>query len=39
MADFQLVSPYQPMGDQPEAIRLLTEGVKSGEPADRKSVV
>ena len=33
MADFQLVSPYQPMGDQPEAIRLLTEGVKSGEPA------
>lgn len=33
MADFQLVSPYQPMGDQPEAIRVLTEGVKSGEPA------
>lgn len=33
MADFQLVSPYQPMGDQPEAIRLLTEGVESGEPA------
>ena len=33
MADFQLVSPYKPMGDQPEAIRLLTEGVKSGEPA------
>ncbi|MBF0945455.1 MAG: excinuclease ABC subunit UvrB, partial [Alloprevotella sp.] len=33
MADFQLVSPYQPMGDQPEAIQLLTEGVKSGEPA------
>ena len=33
MADFQLVSPYNPMGDQPEAIRLLTEGVRNGEPA------
>ncbi len=33
MANFQLVSPYNPMGDQPEAIRLLTEGVRNGEPA------
>ncbi|WP_044063249.1 excinuclease ABC subunit UvrB [Alloprevotella sp. oral taxon 473] len=33
MADFHLVSPYSPMGDQPEAIRLLTEGVRNGEPA------
>ena len=33
MAAFQLTSPYNPMGDQPEAIRQLTEGVKAGEPA------
>jgi len=33
MAAFQLTSPYSPMGDQPEAIRQLTEGVKAGEPA------
>ena len=33
MANFHLVSPYSPMGDQPEAIRLLTEGVRNGEPA------
>lgn len=33
MADFQIVSPYKPTGDQPEAIRQLTEGVLSGEPA------
>lgn len=33
MADFQLTSPYKPMGDQPEAIRQLTEGVQTGEPA------
>lgn len=30
---FQLTSPYQPMGDQPEAIRALTEGVLRGESA------
>ena len=33
MANFHLVSSYSPMGDQPEAIRLLTEGVRNGEPA------
>jgi len=30
-ADFNLVSAYQPAGDQPEAIRALTEGLKNGE--------
>jgi len=29
--DFRLLSPFQPQGDQPEAIRQLTEGVVSGE--------
>ena len=29
---FQLHSPYQPAGDQPEAIRQLVEGVQTGEP-------
>ncbi|QIA08944.1 excinuclease ABC subunit UvrB [Draconibacterium halophilum] len=29
--DFNVVSDYKPTGDQPEAIRQLTEGVKSGE--------
>lgn len=33
MSDFKLTSPYSPTGDQPEAIRQLTEGVRSGEPA------
>ncbi len=28
---FQLQSPYQPAGDQPEAIRELVEGVQAGE--------
>ena len=28
--EFKLVSPFEPMGDQPEAIRQLSEGVKSG---------
>lgn len=28
---FQLHSPYTPAGDQPEAIRQLTEGIQSGE--------
>lgn len=28
--DFQLVSEYQPMGDQPEAIRQLVDGFKQG---------
>jgi excinuclease ABC subunit B len=30
MNQFQLVSDYSPSGDQPEAIRTLTEGVKKG---------
>ncbi len=29
--DFQLKAPYQPMGDQPEAIRQLVEGIRKGE--------
>ena len=28
--DFQLVSQYQPTGDQPKAIQALTQGVKNG---------
>lgn len=31
--NFELVSDYQPTGDQPEAIAQLTEGVKNGVPA------
>ena len=30
---FKLVSEYQPTGDQPEAIRALTEGIEAGERA------
>jgi excinuclease ABC subunit B len=30
---FQLSSQYKPTGDQPEAIRLLTEGIKEGLPS------
>ena len=33
MPKFQLCSDYHPMGDQPEAIRLLTEGYHTGLPA------
>lgn len=33
MNEFILHSDYQPMGDQPEAIRELTEGAKAGTPA------
>ncbi len=29
--NFQLVSPFQPMGDQPEAIHQLVEGIKKGQ--------
>ncbi|MDR3193787.1 MAG: excinuclease ABC subunit UvrB [Tannerella sp.] len=29
---FQVVSPFQPTGDQPEAIRALTEGLRSSVP-------
>jgi len=31
MASFQLVSDYQPTGDQPEAIRELVEGIQRGD--------
>lgn len=30
---FKLVSPFQPTGDQPQAIKQLVDGVESGEPA------
>ncbi len=33
MKSFQLNAAYQPTGDQPEAIRQLTEGIKQGVPA------
>ena len=33
MADFKLTSKYKPTGDQPEAIRQLTEGVMHGDKA------
>ncbi|MGN6183339.1 MAG: excinuclease ABC subunit UvrB [Thermoanaerobaculia bacterium] len=29
---FQLISPFQPQGDQPEAIRQLSEGIHRGDP-------
>lgn len=31
--NFELISDYKPMGDQPEAIRQLTDGVLNGVPA------
>jgi excinuclease ABC subunit B len=31
MTDFKLVSPFQPMGDQPQAIEKLVEGVNRGD--------
>lgn len=31
--DFQLTSKYKPTGDQPEAIRQLTDGIKHGDKA------
>ncbi|MBR2166898.1 MAG: excinuclease ABC subunit UvrB [Paludibacteraceae bacterium] len=33
MRVFKLVSPYQPTGDQPEAIKALVDGVRAGAPA------
>lgn len=33
MMNFELISEYQPTGDQPEAIARLTEGVQEGLPA------
>ena len=31
VAPFEVISEYQPAGDQPQAIDLLTEGVRAGE--------
>ncbi len=31
--EFKLTSDYQPTGDQPQAIKKLTEGVKAGDPS------
>ena len=31
--DFQLISKFQPTGDQPQAIEQLTQGVRDGLPA------
>ena len=31
--NFQLTSKYKPTGDQPEAIRQLTDGLKRGDKA------
>ena len=31
MQEFELISDYQPQGDQPEAIRKLTKGLKNGD--------
>ena len=31
--DFKLSSKFQPTGDQPEAIKELTDGIKRGDPA------
>ncbi|GIV38989.1 MAG: UvrABC system protein B [Thermonema sp.] len=33
MSKFELVAPFQPTGDQPEAIRQLVEGIRRGEKA------
>ncbi len=33
MTDFLLTSPFAPTGDQPEAIRQLSEGILRGEPS------
>ncbi|HEY0157493.1 MAG TPA: excinuclease ABC subunit UvrB [Thermoanaerobaculia bacterium] len=32
MSKFKLISPFQPQGDQPEAIRQLTESLQGGDP-------
>jgi excinuclease ABC subunit B len=31
MADFQLVAPYEPAGDQPQAIEQLVENLRQGQ--------
>ena len=33
MTQFSLLSPFQPTGDQPQAIRQLVDGVRRGDPA------
>ena len=37
MADFQLVAPYAPAGDQPQAIEQLVEGLREGKSTRRCS--
>ena len=36
MSEFRLHAPYQPTGDQPEAIRELVEGFKEGNQVPEK---
>ena len=31
--DFKLTSKFKPTGDQPQAIRQLTDGIRQGDPA------
>ncbi len=31
MPDFELVAPFQPTGDQPQAIAKLVDGLKAGK--------
>ena len=31
MPDFKVVSPFEPQGDQPQAINILANGVKNGD--------
>ena len=31
MGEFKVVSPFEPQGDQPEAIAALSEGIKRGD--------
>lgn len=44
MPEFHVVAPFEPTGDQPEAISALAEGIENGLAeqvllGDRKSVV
>lgn len=33
MPDFEVISPYEPSGDQPEAIDTLVQGWKTASPS------
>ena len=39
MPDFEVVSPYEPSGDQPEAIDTLVQGLENGIDEQVLSVV